>query len=209
MLLDGEPSLQIVLPFLNRFTQTNDSTHEFRGLLLVSNGDAGLRFAASSAIKPGQEWSIVLPDEVRESADLATAVKEELVAAGLYEAEADAMVGTWQQSWFHEAGTRLLYVLPQSLTDELLPLTIQPVPQESVRVMVGRYEILTPEDEEAFIAAIHEGMQAKELPNTIPEVLNCRGRFAEPALQQIAVAARDPRFKEEAFRLYRLARNRR
>jgi hypothetical protein len=143
-----------------------------RSLLLVSNDEAGLRFTARSSISPGEEWSIDLPGEAREFGDLAKAVKEELVSAGLYEAEASAMVATWNRSWFHEPGTRLFYVLPQSLTDELLPLTIQPAPQESVRVMVGRYEILTPEDEATFIAVIREGMKAEEPSDEIPAVLN-------------------------------------
>jgi len=193
----------------DRFTLRNDSTHEFRSLLLVSNDEADLRFTARSSISPGEEWSIDLPGEAREFGDLAKAVKEELVSAGLYEAEASAMVATWNRSWFHEPGTRLFYVLPQSLTDELLPLTIQPAPQESVRVMVGRYEILTPEDEATFIAVICEGMKAEEPSDKIPAVLNRRGRFAEPALQQLAAATKDEKLREEILRLYRLARNRR
>ena len=54
---------------------------------------------------------------------------------GLYTAEATAMVNTWEDSWL-EDGTRVLYVLPKEWTDEVLPLTITPAPQEVARVNV-------------------------------------------------------------------------
>ena len=58
--------------------------------------------------------------------ELAEMVRESLVAEGLYEKEAAAMVATWQQSWFTENGTRILYMVPATITDELLALAHQP-----------------------------------------------------------------------------------
>ena len=57
-----------------------------------------------------------------------------------------AMVNTWRSSWFGENGTRLLYLVPGKQTDELLPLKVEPAPDEQVRVLVGRLETITPED---------------------------------------------------------------
>jgi hypothetical protein len=67
-----------------------------------------------------------------------------LVAAGLYEKEARAMVNTWQDQWFAEEGTRVLYLLPRPWTDRTLQLQVTPQPDQIVRVMVGRAELITP-----------------------------------------------------------------
>src|SRR5439155_141149 len=68
---------------------------------------------------------------------------------------ARAMVKPWEDSWFREAGTatRLLYTIPRPATDALLPLAITPTPDELVRVMVGRVDIITRE-QEAKIATL-------------------------------------------------------
>ena len=83
--------------------------------------------------------------DVREAAmqDMAAA----LVEQGLYEKEAQAMVNTWQDQWFAEEGTRVLYLLPRAWTDRTLPLQVAPRPDSVVRVMVGRAELITPSDE--------------------------------------------------------------
>src|SRR5687768_17780487 len=49
------------------------------------------------------------------------------------------------RSWFGEDGIRVLYVLPRKWTDQTLPLTIEPAPDEIARVMVGRSEEHTSE----------------------------------------------------------------
>jgi len=53
------------------------------------------------------------------------------------------MVETWKDSWFEE-GSRLIYIVPSGFIDKVLPLTIDPVPGQIVRVFVGRLEIVTP-----------------------------------------------------------------
>jgi len=79
--------------------------------------------------------------------DLGDALVKLLTAKGLYEKEAKAMVKTWSSAWFGEEGTRVLYILPADLTDELLPLKVEPKPAELKRVLVGRHDVLTPERE--------------------------------------------------------------
>jgi hypothetical protein len=68
----------------------------------------------------------------------------ELVQQGLYEKEARAMVNTWQDQWYAEEGTRVLYLLPRPWTDRTLQLQVTPQPDSVVRVMVGRAELITP-----------------------------------------------------------------
>ena len=73
-------------------------------------------------------------------------LKHILVASGLYEKEASAMIKTWRSSWFEE-GMRVFYILPRQITDEVLPVSIDPRPSELVRVLVGRSEVITAEME--------------------------------------------------------------
>jgi hypothetical protein len=70
-----------------------------------------------------------------------------LVVAGLYEDEALAMLETWKKSYFDHPGLKVFWILPKSITDQLLPIEFFPNPQTLQRVLVGRSEILTPEFE--------------------------------------------------------------
>jgi hypothetical protein len=118
---------------------------------------------------------------------LADAMTHDLAASGLYEKEAKAMVATWRTSWFGEEGTRLLYILPATMADANLPLTITPKPQQMVRVMVGRLEVMTPERENDL---------AKRLAGDGP--ITDLGRFAEPSLRRIVEITNDPHIKTRA-----------
>lgn len=96
-----------------------------------------------------------------------------LVDRGLYADEAHAMVETWRNSWFEE-GTRLIYIVPRTFIDRIVPLTISPVPAQIVRVFVGRLEIVTPATADAVTAAKASGDE---------RTLARYRRFLEPILQ--------------------------
>jgi hypothetical protein len=64
-----------------------------------------------------------------------------LLGAGLYEAEAQAMLDTWRTTWT-EDGLRVFYLVPREVTDAVLPLAITPAPAELVRVLIGRADVL-------------------------------------------------------------------
>jgi hypothetical protein len=83
-----------------------------------------------------------LPESAADSISLVQTMVKELALAGLYEKEAQAMVKTWGSAWFGEKGDRLLYFVPRSQTDKLLPLTVEPKPSEITRVLVGRHDFL-------------------------------------------------------------------
>jgi hypothetical protein len=96
---------------------------------------------AATVIDPHTQPFGALEDVRKEAMqDMARA----LVNAGLYEKEARAMVNTWQDQWFAEEGTRVLYLLPRAWTDRTLQLQVAPQPDQVVRVMVGRAELITP-----------------------------------------------------------------
>jgi hypothetical protein len=102
-------------------------------------------------------------------------LEETLVGRGLYRDEAHAMVETWKDSWFEE-GSRLIYVVPSEFLDQVLPLTIDPVPGQIVRVFIGRLEIVTPATATAVKTALADNDEA---------ALDKYDRFLEPILQTL------------------------
>jgi hypothetical protein len=67
-----------------------------------------------------------------------------LQGEGLFPDEADALLNTWELSYFKSPGLRLFFMVPRAWTDGHLPLDIS-VPCEIKRAMVGRLELVTPE----------------------------------------------------------------
>lgn len=102
-----------------------------------------------------------------------------LVAHGLYEREARAMVETWKDSWF-EPGTRLIYIVPRSFIDATLPLDVRPRSSSIARVFVGRIELLS----DAKLASVKTA-----LLNGDAAALNVHGRFLWPAVQRVLAAS--------------------
>ncbi len=78
---------------------------------------------------------------------LRASMRQAVVATGLYEDEADALLNTWKVSYFKSSGLRLFFLLPAEWTNAVLPLRVsQPAALE--RVMIGRIELVTPEQRE-------------------------------------------------------------
>lgn len=71
-------------------------------------------------------------------------MRDTLIDKGLFADEADALLKTWEVSYFKNPGLRLFYICPRWDVDRTLPLKIS-VPSEVTRVMIGRIEIVTPE----------------------------------------------------------------
>ena len=119
---------------------------------------------------------------------IAAKMRSALVADGLYEKEAAAMVKTWDDSWFAEQGTRVLYTLPQQWTDGILPLAVTPAPKEVRRVFVGRAELITPAKEWALLRQVvrfAEGDEAAKAAATKSVHAMNLGRFTAPALTRV------------------------
>ena len=75
-------------------------------------------------------------------------MKATLVDEGLFEDEAEAMLNTWEASYFHTPGLRLFFTVPQSWTDKVLPLSISGYDMEATRVMIGRVELVSERQKE-------------------------------------------------------------
>jgi hypothetical protein len=103
-----------------------------------------------------------------------------LIAQGLLPDEAHAMLETWKSSWFEE-GSRVLYIIPRSFIDIVLPLTITPATQLT-RVFVGRIELVTPATQQCVSKAFATNDRA---------TLARYGRFLEPILRTMLGSAPD------------------
>jgi hypothetical protein len=82
-------------------------------------------------------------------AQLRESVRIALVADGLYADEAQALLETWELSYFKSRGLRLFVLLPQAWTDHVLPLSVALSGGAKTRIqrtMVGRIELVSPEE---------------------------------------------------------------
>lgn len=124
-----------------------------------------------------------------------------LISQGLYEKEARAMIKTWRDSWFEE-GLRVFYILPRRTTDEILPLTIEPSPQELVRVLVGRTEVITPEMENEVKKQVgFLRSPSKQVREQAAMNLRKYGRFYEPILKSILQKEKDVEVQKQIRKL--------
>ena len=98
--------------------------------------------ALGSETKRGSE-TLIDNYSPKNLAALRVQMRGELIADGLYEDEADAMLTTWELAYFKSPGLRLFYLLPQQWTDAVLPLHCSLLAEVS-RTMVGRIELVTP-----------------------------------------------------------------
>lgn len=126
--------------------------------------DAGLA-ADETSVTPMAELSPPLAVENVTAADwdrlsregnfdpgLYQSLKNGIVRSGLLESEADAMIQTWWESYFEQPGLRIFWILPRGQTDAILPLNVEPAPEKTVRVIVGRSEVFRPNEEAQWLA---------------------------------------------------------
>lgn len=90
-------------------------------------------------------------------------LKGALTAEGLYEDEAEAMLATWQLSYFDSEGMRVFFVLSRAWTDAQLPLWTS-VPANITRVMLGRVELISPHQQAALRSLYELPAEAFEVP---------------------------------------------
>jgi hypothetical protein len=155
-------------------------------------------YAYHPELKPGEAVSGAIPslstalplDEF--VAKLGDDLAAKLVESGLYAKEARAMVNTWSDSYFRTEGIRTLFILPQAWTDNFIPLTLNPTPDKTVRVMVGRVELLTPERErlaETAVRSLLSNDPATRLSGF--QTLRDQGRYVEPIVRRVLATTSD------------------
>lgn len=64
------------------------------------------------------------------------------------------MINTWEHGYFQTPGLRVLYILPSSEVNHILPAKLTPAPSTFERVFVGRLEILLDTQESLLLSKI-------------------------------------------------------
>jgi hypothetical protein len=154
--------------------RVENRTDELSSVLLFERCGAKMGYRIAGPISGNATaLSIESPELTGTMDSLAQDLEGILISQGLYQNEAHAMVETWRDSWFEE-GSRLLYIVPEKFVNSVLSLKITPAPEQTVRVFVGRLELMTP-------ATQHAVEQAFVTLDTA--TLQKYGRFLEPILQ--------------------------
>ena len=135
--------------------------------LVDVRADGACAFKALGAVEPAQGVRATMPGgfDAREySAENMAALRGEmhtaLVGGGLFADEAEAMLNTWEVSYFKSPGLRFFYLCPRTQIDAALPLQIS-VAATISRVMIGRVEIVTP-GQRALLKEISSGPGAEK-----------------------------------------------
>jgi hypothetical protein len=121
---------------------------------------------------------------------LSSTLEGQLISQGLHPDEAHAMLETWKHSWFEE-GSRIIYIVPRVFTDSVLPLSIKPTPAATVRIFVGRLELVTSATQHAVESAFTSNDTA---------TLAKYNRFLEPIVHSMFNQATDPQRKQLLLR---------
>jgi hypothetical protein len=164
----------------------NRSGDEIPKTVLLERRGEKLGYRMGGAVQ--RESGVARPQLTGNADSLARELEGMLVAQGLFHNEAQAMVETWRDSWFEE-GSRLLYIVPEKFVNGILPLTIKPAPEQTVRLFVGRLELVTPETQRAVEQAFATNDKA---------TLEKYGRFLEPILQSM-ISGEPDRSKAESL----------
>lgn len=184
-----------------KFSLQNDTDQDLKHLFLVQVDGPKIRFSYYPEAKAKSNLPLSTPTVTTTIDEVGDALAKSLVEAGLYEKEAVSMVNTWRGSWLSESGTRVLYQLPQAWTEALIPLKIDPQPEQVVRVMVGRLEIMTPEMELALKNLASSPDPAKVVADAPNNALGRLGRFASAAMYQITGQLPTDELKERASQI--------
>jgi hypothetical protein len=170
------PLSALVLP-TGQIEAMNQSPAEISKLILFERRGEKIGFREVNALGEG---AILDPPVlgVSQNASLDSLIPDleaSLISSGLYPEEAHAMLESWKDSWFEE-GSRLIYIVPNSFVEKILPLSIEPQPATVHRVFVGRMELLTPATQNAIETAAATQDQA---------ALAKYGRFLAPMIEMI------------------------
>jgi hypothetical protein len=139
----------------------NSHTRPIESIFLLDVNDGSTSLAKLDHVASLSSVKMPKPELVTRS-NLNETVAKSLVAQGLYEKEAWAMVHCWEDAWFAEPGKRVFYSVPQSITDSILPLRIEPTPTKTVRVLVARCELMSRQLENSVLQAVHRSAEEHE-----------------------------------------------
>ena len=163
----------------------NLSRHDLPGVIVLAKEGDTFSYRVHGRIAAGSETVVERPATAGSLPSLMLELERALVHQGLYAREAKAMVETWRDDWFND-GTRVFYFVPAPDIDAILPLQVSPAPASTVRVFVGRMEVITPRSEADV---------ARALTENDARLLEAYGRFLGPIGDRILAKMTDPQTK--------------
>jgi hypothetical protein len=113
-----------------------------------------------------------------------------LIEDGLFEDEAEALLTTWELSYFKSGGMRLFFLVPRAWTDHYLPLRLS-VPANISRTMIGRLEFITPQQRKLMTRLCDSDDAAEQL-----RCYQSLGRFKEVLLARQSLYRSTPQLQE-------------
>ncbi len=165
----GRFGLEVTAELYENDLKLRDAAARPALLVHVTGGKVGFSVVENGAAK--------LPAATDDGDALVAALRERLLASGLYALEVDAMITTWRNEWLGDDGVRVLYLVDDETVRTRLPLTVTPAPDEIVRTIVGRIEILT---EAQRVAAQRLVDRASSAADACTALAKRHARFAEP-----------------------------
>lgn len=187
------------------FDNYSQSANTFQVALRVKDGKASWKQLPNTegpSKDANRSASITFPEETislkQADKELRALFLTELTSHGLTKDEAQAMIDTWNHTWFAEPGQRVFTIVDRTWVDSVLPLGITPEPKKIERVFVARYEILSPSAEKQLEQMLTQpGTPESSLKQLAALEL---GRFQNGAVELVA----DKIKQEHIFRVHNL-----
>jgi hypothetical protein len=171
--------VKFTLPSDDTLHIENTSTAPIPAMLIFNHPQYGdqVSFALLDQLKAGETRTVTLAEPMTSTNwqhEVYAAMRGALIQAGLFPKEADAMLQTWWMSYFERPGLRAFWIVPDSFTSSVLPLTVDPSPSHQTRVLVGRSELLTPTFEKGLLEQFAQGDQNQFAQGDQNQFLNDR-----------------------------------
>jgi hypothetical protein len=103
-----------------------------------------------------KEVAFAVGDQTKWPAEPVAVLIKQLTKAGLHEDEARALTTVWRKDFFETEGVSVFYRLPQDIYDKLLPLTVTPKPDWTVRTLLVHHPHCEPDLAERVMALVKE-----------------------------------------------------
>jgi hypothetical protein len=162
----------------------NSSDQTIGTVLLLEKREGRVGFSVLDSLDKRASRRLMRPSLTASCESVEKEIETALVSHGLFPKEARAMVRTWASAWL-EDGTRVFYIMPRPLTDAVLPMTLNPAPDDLVRVLVARADIITPEILADIRRVVNTAITGEPVPGETLAVLRRYRRFAEPLLIEV------------------------
>ena len=143
----------------DRVSLASPLTHPVFDVTVVDRRNEKVRVGRIEKLGAGQvikEVAFTGIDAARFSSNAFETLLKQLADAGLHIDEARSLANTWRQRMFETPGLNVFYRLPQDQYDALMPLTVTPKPDSTVRVGLIYHGHLEPDFAERVLELVKQ-----------------------------------------------------